>query len=100
MQNPLLTASLGPPITSRPVRTPFLGGEEGKTVNRAGPGREDWDGAGGSVWDDPGRVLLSFGRGWGESWGEKETARGCRRGHRSGREVWNALGGMRRYQGS
>ena len=63
MQIPLLPASLRPPITSRPVGTPFLGREKGRTVNRAGPGRDDWEGAGGSVGQDPGRVLLRFSHG-------------------------------------
>lgn len=100
MQIPLLPASLRPPITSRPVGTPFLGREKGRTVNRAGPGRDEWEGAGGSVGQDPGRVLLRFSHRWGENRGEKETAQGCiwqegAQEQERCRTLWEVPGGTR-----
>lgn len=88
---------------SHPVGTPLLRREKGKPVDRAGPGRDDWEGAGGSVGQDPGRVLLRFHHGWGESQGEKETAQDCvwRGGGTQEQEgcrtLWEVPGGSRAH---
>jgi len=101
METPLLTASPCPPITSRPAGAPFLGRKNGKMVNRVGPGRGTWEGAGGNVGQDPGRVLLRFSRGEGESGGERDCARLHLAGGGTGAaEVLNTLRGTWRYQGS
>lgn len=62
MQIPLPIASLCPLIISRPVGMSFLRREQGKTVSRAYPGRDNWEGAGGSVRQD-----LRFSHGWRET---------------------------------
>lgn len=94
-----------PPPSQITMQHAPSGKAEGKSSQQRGQGRDDWEGAGGNVRQDPGRVLLRFSPKWRKVRRRRTLLQDCVWQEEAQEQVrcrtlWKVPGGARAHSGT